>query len=92
MTPGIRPRPEAERIDFLLTRDGPQATRVWVERTLRMYREELGRPTSYASDAAYRPRFESAVREFEEWLARGAIPAPLAARSGAADRDSEQLG
>lgn len=85
-------RPEAERIDFLLARDGRQATRAWVERTLRMYREELGRPTSYVSDAPYRPRFESAVREFEEWLARGAIPAPRAARSGAAERDGERLG
>lgn len=85
-------RPEAQRIDFLLARDGRQATRAWVERTLRMYREELGRSTSYASDTAYRPRFEAAVREFEEWLARGANPAPRVARSGAADRDSERLG
>ncbi len=85
-------RPEAERIGFLLARDGRQATRAWVERTLRMYREELGRPTSYASDAAYRPRFERAVCEFEEWLVQDAIPAPRAARNGAADRDGERLG
>lgn len=78
-----------ERIRVLLARDGRQATRAWVERTLRMYREELGRPTSYASDLVYRPRFERAVCEFEEWLAQGASPA---ARSGAADRDGERLG
>ena len=85
-------RSEAGRIDFLLARDGRQATRAWVERTLRMYREELGRPTSYASDAAYRPRFESAVRAFEEWLAGERAMPSRVARSAEASRDSEQVG
>jgi hypothetical protein len=64
----VIPRPESERIEFLLQRDGREATRAWVERTSRMYRDELARPASYASDVTYRPRFEQAVREFEEWL------------------------
>lgn len=59
-------RPESERIKFLLRRDGYEATRKWVERTLAMYRAELGRQSSYATDSTYRPRFEKAVREFEE--------------------------
>lgn len=63
------PRSEAGRIRFLLERDGPEATRSWVERTLAIYRAALRDPTSYAADAVYRPRFEKAVREFERWLA-----------------------
>lgn len=63
------PRPESERIALLLQRDGRAATRAWVERTLAIYRTALGDPRSYARDPSYQPRFERAVREFEEWLA-----------------------
>lgn len=63
------PRPESERIGFLLRRDGPAATRAWVERTLAIYREALGDPRNYARDPSYQPLFERAVREFQEWLA-----------------------
>ena len=69
----MSPRPESEHIDFLLQRDGPKATRAWVERTLTMYRKELSHPNSYACDVTYRPRFEKAVREYEDWLA---LPTP----------------
>ena len=66
----IEPRPESERIEFLLKRDGPKATRAWVERTLAIYRQALGDPRNYANDPSYKPLFERAVREFEEWLGR----------------------
>jgi hypothetical protein len=65
----LTPKPESERIEFLLRRDGLEATCAWVGRTLTMYRKELSRPGSYARDATYRPRFERAVREFDDWLA-----------------------
>ena len=65
----IEPRPESERIEFLLKRDGPKATRAWVERTLTIYRQALADPRNYANDPSYQPLFERAVREFEEWLA-----------------------
>ena len=61
-------RHESERIEFLLRRDGYEATRKWVERTVGLYRAEIGRRGSYATDGTYRPRFERAIREFEEWL------------------------
>lgn len=61
-------RPESERIGFLLRRDGYEATRKWVERTIGLYRAEIGPHGSYTTDATYRPRFEKAIREFEEWL------------------------
>ena len=64
----VEPRPESERIEFLLARDGPEATRAWVERTLRIYRRALADPRNYANDPSYKPLFERAVREFEEWL------------------------
>ena len=61
-------RPESERIEFLLRRDGYETTRKWVERTIGLYRAEIGPRGSYATDATYRPRFEKAIREFEDWL------------------------
>jgi hypothetical protein len=61
-------RPESERIAFLLRRDGYAATRKWVERTVGLYREALAQRGHFASDPAYRPLFEKAVQEFEEWL------------------------
>jgi len=64
-------RPESERIEFLLRRDGREATRRWVERTERLYSDALAEHRHYAADPAYRARFERAVREFRDWLAPG---------------------
>lgn len=63
-------RPESERIEFLIRRDGQAQAREWVERTDGLYRAALGQRGHYAADPVYRPLFEKAVREFEEWLAR----------------------
>jgi hypothetical protein len=62
-------RPELERIEFLLNRDGYEATRAWVERTLNIYREAVGKPGQHSADTVYRPLFEKSIAEFEEWLA-----------------------
>jgi len=62
-------RPEAERIAFLLRRDGHEETRKWVERTAGLYRHALAQHAHFASDPMFRPLFDQAVREFEEWLA-----------------------
>ncbi len=69
MAQTVEPRPESERIEFLLKRDGLEATRAWVERTVAIYRRALADPRNYASDSSYKPHFERAVREFEAWLA-----------------------
>jgi hypothetical protein len=61
---------EAARIRFLVERDGRAAARRWVEETLKAYREAVSSPSSHASKSNYRPLFEEAVREFEEWLDR----------------------
>lgn len=66
---GRAERSEQGRIEFLLRRDGREATRVWVERTLGIYRQALADAGSHARDPVYRPRFEQSVREFEAWLA-----------------------
>ena len=60
-------RPESDRIDFLPRRDGLEATRKWVERTISLYKAELARH-GYGTDPPYRARFETAVRDFEHWL------------------------
>ena len=70
MTQAVEPRPESERIELLLKRDGLEATCAWVERTVAIYRRALVDPKHYANDSSYRPRFERAVREFEEWLSQ----------------------
>ena len=60
---------EASRIQFLLQRDGPEATRAWVSRTLRIYRESLDNRASHVAAPEFRPLFEQAIRDFEAWLA-----------------------
>jgi hypothetical protein len=65
----VQGTPEIERINYLIERDGEEAARAWVERTLRIYREAITKPGSPASNATYRPLFEKAIREFEAWLA-----------------------
>lgn len=59
---------ETQRIEFLLERDGPKATRAWIERTLAIYREAVESRKSHASLSDYLPSFEASIREFEAWL------------------------
>lgn len=59
---------EARRIHFLLERDGEEATRAWVERTLGIYRNAIASSGSHASLGDYRPSFEASIAEFESWL------------------------
>ncbi|HEX8755438.1 MAG TPA: hypothetical protein VF745_03785 [Steroidobacteraceae bacterium] len=68
MTSSADVRPESGRIDFLLHRDGAEATRKWVERTVGIYKAALAEKSGYGSDPIYRPRLEKAIREFGEWL------------------------
>jgi len=64
---------EHRRIEFLLGRDGPEATRKWVERTRDIYRGALESGANPASATAeYRALYELAVRKFDDWLAAGA--------------------
>jgi hypothetical protein len=65
----IAGRPEIERINFLIQRDGERTTRTWVERTLSIYREAITKPGSHASIDSYRPLFERSIHTFEAWLA-----------------------
>ena len=59
---------EADRINLLIRRDGAEAARAWVERTLAIYRNAVASPHSHASQREYRPLFEQSIREFEYWL------------------------
>lgn len=60
---------EIERIRFLIARDGEEAARAWVRRTLGIYRDALRNRSSHATAPEFRPLFEQAVRDFETWLA-----------------------
>lgn len=60
---------ERHRIEFLLRRDGPEATRAWVRRTRDIYRNALRDQTGHPAAPEFRPLFEAAIRDFEEWLA-----------------------
>lgn len=70
---------EIERIRFLIARDGEEAARAWVRRTLDIYRDALRNRSSHVTAPEFRPLFEQAVREFEQWLdavESGASPDP----------------
>lgn len=59
---------ERERIRFVVERDGDDAARQWVERTLKIYRSAIESADSHASTAQYRSLFEDAIQTFEQWL------------------------
>jgi len=59
---------ERRRIEFLLQRDGLDATRAWVRRTLDIYRDALRNQASHPAAPDFRPLFEQAIRDYEEWL------------------------
>ncbi len=65
----LEPRSEFDRIAFLVRRDGSEAARAWVVRTLAIYRDTVRDPRSHACDPSYKPQFENSMREFQEWLA-----------------------
>lgn len=67
--PDERILPEIGRIRFLLERDGYSQARLWVERTLTIYRAAVRRPQCHASLPEYRSRFEAAILAFSIWLA-----------------------
>ncbi|WP_043739758.1 hypothetical protein [Thioalkalivibrio nitratireducens] len=78
---------ETQRIRFLIQRDGEATTREWVGRTLDIYRKALASADGHAPTPQYRPLFEQAIRQFEQWLrdhAREAAMAPTSAESGRA--------
>jgi hypothetical protein len=63
------PRVEAERIAFLLERDGDASTVAWVRRTLGIYRRAVLDRRHFASTPEYRRRFLASCADFRRWLA-----------------------
>lgn len=60
-------RAEAARIEYLLQRDGPAATLVWVRRTLAIYRSAALDRRHFAHLAEYRLKFIASCLEFRSW-------------------------
>ncbi len=65
---------EQRRIAYLVERDGREAAVDWVRRTRDLYARALAEPSHFAAQAAWRPRFEAAVREFDAWLSAQGPP------------------
>lgn len=63
---------EAERIAFLLARDGNDATVAWVRRTLAAYRRAVLDPGHFAAAPGYRRLFLASCAGFRSWLAEDA--------------------
>lgn len=60
---------EALRIEFLLNRDGIDATLIWVRRTLMIYRRALLNRRHFAHATEYRRKFIASCLSFRRWLA-----------------------
>jgi hypothetical protein len=60
---------EQERIEFLLRRDGPELTAVWVRRTMGIYRRAVLDRRHFASAGAFRRIYIEAYCQFKRWLA-----------------------
>ena len=59
---------EKDRIDFLVRRDGFDATLLWVRRTLRIYRAAVLDKNHHASSTVFRPYFIRSCCDFRRWL------------------------
>jgi hypothetical protein len=77
---------ERNRIEFLLERDGLEATRAWVLRTLKIYQDALAKPRHHAALLHYRPLYEQAVHTYEQWLADHAHDEQMPARGATTTR------
>lgn len=66
---------EAQRIAFLVERDGVAAATEWVWRTLRIYRSSVLNNAHYASTNEYRRSFIASYLGFKHWLAQQQLPA-----------------
>lgn len=60
---------EASRVEFLLDRDGIDATLIWVRRTLMIYRRALLDRRHFAHATEYRRKFVASCLGFRCWLA-----------------------
>ena len=62
--------PEAGRIDFLLKRDGHDATVLWIQKVIGIYRRAVVNKKHFASTPLYRRKFIGAYCDFKRWLDR----------------------
>ena len=61
-------RIERGRIGLVLERDGPEATREWVKRTLGIYRRAVLDRSHFASTPAYKSMYVASCADFRRWL------------------------
>lgn len=61
------------RLTTLCARDGVDAAREWARSTLQLYRQSVGNPSHFASQAEWRARFEHSMRELSTFIERGTL-------------------
>jgi hypothetical protein len=59
---------EGRRIGLLLERDGLEAARAWVARTLAIYRRAVLDRSHFASRPEYRRSYLASCADFRRWL------------------------
>ena len=59
---------EAQRIAFILERDGPENGREWIKRTMGIYRTAVLDKSHHASKREYRRGFIQSYCEFKQFL------------------------
>lgn len=64
---------EGRRIGLLLERDGLEATREWVRRTLAIYRRAVLDGSHFASTPGYRRSYLLSCADFRRWLRRDSL-------------------
>ncbi len=66
--------PEKRRIEFLIERDGLEATRAWVARTMKIYRQavlykgDINKRGHFATTIAFRRKFIESYLSFKKFL------------------------
>jgi len=66
--------PESTRIKFLIERDGIEATREWVARTMKIYRQavlykgDMNKHGHFATNIVYRRKFIESYLSFKRFL------------------------
>jgi hypothetical protein len=65
---------ERERLQALVARDGMEAAKEWAKRTAVIYGQSISNPDHYASQPAWKPRFEQSIHELRMFAETGVIP------------------
>ena len=64
---------ERLRLETLIARDGLPRTKQWAQETVDLYTLLITKPTHYASQPDWKPRFEKSIQELKHFVETGII-------------------